>query len=241
MCIFTNEIDGVENTRIFSRQEGRRQAIVYDLQLSATEETAMVLPIPVAMQASESSVNFIDLSDYPDFFDEIDGVFPQWMSADLETLSSCGRRGIKVHDVGAFNASFVPCPTDFERLDPRFRLDRSFFEQVPEYSNYGFVVFRLQPGVSKVHPMAFWFDKDDKNLFFPTKHMHDGIINETEEFSHTLYAQGRLDNCDFHDKANIENQLMINKSLGLLTKEEPLYKKTVNGENKNNDIWFKTV
>lgn len=248
MCIFTGEVESVGDTRIFARQEAHRQAIVYDMVLSSNDETAMVLPIPIADSTSADQVEFVDLSGFSTFFDDIESLFPQWMSASVDALSSRSLDLIEVQEVGVYEASFVPTPGDFRRLDPRFSLNDTFFEQAPEYSDYGFVVFKLKPGESRVHPMAFWFSKiNDNQLFFPTKHMHDGIVHSSDDFSHTLYGQ-----CDAYsgvdstlETINPENHLdMLNSiarnSLGLVSLGQMICKKTMYGKNDNKDVWLST-
>ena len=246
MCIFTGDIESVVDTRIFARQEAQRQVIVYDMLLSSKDETAMVLPIPVADISGTDKIEFKDLSGYPTFFDDIESLFPKWMSASLDSLSSRSMDLIEVQEVGAYEASFVPTPSDFKRLDSRFSLNDSFFEQAPEYSDYGFVVFKLKPGESRVHPMAFWFSKnDDHPLYFPTKHMHNGIIHSSDDFSHTLYAQcnslsGVDSSLEIIDPGNHLEMLntISSKSLGVVSREQTIGKKTIYGKNENKDVWL---
>lgn len=86
---------------------------------------------------------------------------------------------LRVHEVGSFEASFVPSLADFSRLDARFRLPDGLWEGLPIYADYGFAVFKLKAGERKVHPMAFEFaSRDRRQLFFPTVHIHDGQIAE---------------------------------------------------------------
>ena len=249
MCIFTGDVKSVGDTRIFARQEGQRQVIVYDMHLSSKDETAMVLPIPVAKTSEADPVEFKDLSSYPKFFDDVESLFPQWMSASADGFASRGASRIKVQEVGVYEASFVPSPDDFRRLDPRFSLNDSFFEQAPEYADYGFVVFKLKPGESRVHPMAFWFSKEaDNQLFFPTKHMHNGIMNSRDNFIHTRYAQcdGALNTEDPSletvDPVSQRDELssIVDKSQGLVSENQMISKVARYGENENKDIWLRT-
>jgi hypothetical protein len=102
--------------------------------------------------------------------------------ADMPTL--------KVHEVGSFEASFVPHLRDFARLDSRFRLPDQVWEQMPQYSDYAFAVFKLRAGAKNVHPMAFEFPRrNPQELFFPTVHVHHGIVNAYARFDHALYYQ----------------------------------------------------
>ena len=93
--------------------------------------------------------------------------------------------------MGAFAASYVPSPADFDRLDPRFRLPRAVWEALGGYGDYGFSVFQLQPGrKARVHPMAFRFlTRDPSRLFLPTVHVHDGRVRPEAAFDHDLFYQ----------------------------------------------------
>lgn len=194
MCIFTGSVKFVGSTKIFARMEGQRQAIVYEMYLDTGAPVAMVLPLPVAGQAGTSGLEFVDLSPYPDFFEDLTACFPQdrgWVA-----LSAVGAADdfLEVETVGAFEASFVPSIADFKRLDPRFRLDDSVWQNFSGYQDYGFAVFKLRAGQRQVHPMAFWFETRDPNsLFFPTVHLHDGNFERFADFDHVLFAQGELE------------------------------------------------
>jgi hypothetical protein len=163
----------------------------------------MVLPLPVRRGAGDDAVTFVDLSGYPDFFRDLGRAFPESFAFGL-ALQSRGApapaaRPLPVVDVGDFEASFVPTPRDFDRLDPRFRLPPSFFDALPAYADFGFAVFRLRPrkkglfGGAKrqsVHPMALAFPRRDaRATFFPTVHVHDGSVPAEAQFDHTLFVQ----------------------------------------------------
>jgi hypothetical protein len=123
-----------------------------------------------------------------------------------------------VHDVGDFEASFVPSRADLSRLDPRFRLPDAALDALPVGDDWGFAVFKLkhtapapppaaEPGFferllgkptppapppmpKRFHPMAFRFPRRDPGrLFLPTLHVHDGAVHGTATFDHTLYVQ----------------------------------------------------
>ena len=193
MCIFTESVNYVGSTKIFARLEGAKQAIVYEMYLDTSTPVAMVLPLPVAHQAEPTALEFIDLSDYPEFFEDLAACFPQ--SRSPITLAAVGSADdfLEVQTVGSFEASFVPSVADFKRLDPRFRLDDSAWQSFSGYQDYGFAVFKLKAGQSQIHPMAFWFEtRDPSTLFFPTVHLHDGAFERFADFDHVLFAQGDL-------------------------------------------------
>lgn len=209
MCIFSfdpqkfgqvNPIH-VQGTQIFVRglTEGR-QALVYSMQYSSQVDMAMVLPLPTPAAAREDAVDFIDLSEYDQFFDDMERGFPDvpGRSDNLNgavvhlSIGDAPTRILEVHNVGSFEASFVPTRSDFVRLDARFRLPDSVLDALPIYRDYSFAVFKLKPGTKKVHPMAFSFPRrNTKELFFPTVHVHDGTVPEKAQFDHTLCCQFR--------------------------------------------------
>lgn len=204
MCCFSRAVEHVSATRIFARRLGDgTQALVYSMSVSIGTDLAMVLPIPVPAGTGEDGVRFLDLSGYPAFFDDLKTAFPG-----LGMLAAKGpalRFGppavvqkLVVHQVGDFEASFVPSRADFERLDERFRLDPSVWDRLPGYADYGFAVFKLKPKRSllgvvqeqKVHPMAFVFpSREPDALYFPTVHVHDGTVPSVARFDHTFFAQ----------------------------------------------------
>src|SRR5262249_5640376 len=162
------------------------------MYVKASEDLAMVLPIPTPKNAAEDAVRFISLKDYADFFADMLKGFP------TRSLGSPGAKSKKdapepklaVVKVGSFEASFVPKVSDFARLDERFRLPAPTWDALPAYKDYGFCVFKLAKGEKKIHPMAFEFPRAEKNrLFFPTVHIHDGKVHKTATFDHILYCQ----------------------------------------------------
>jgi len=197
MCCFSGPVESVSNTSIFARvTSDGRQLLAYGMSYAAPAELAMVLPLPVPPGSGEGAVRFINLEKYPGFFADMYLLFePERRSGMLgvEGLSVAGAR-LRVHDVGSFEASFVPARADFSRLDGRFRLPAQAWERLPQYADYGFAVFKLKPAASKrgVHPMALSFPtRNAQSIFMPTVHIHDGEVHDTARFDHTLYFQAR--------------------------------------------------
>lgn len=152
----------------------------------------MILPVPIKQPAREDSLRFIDLKEYDKLFADLERGFPYTRPAStmgcMESKSSSGY-GLAVHKVGNYIASFVPSIKDFSRLDARFRLPEATGSKQPQYAGYGFAVFQLVSGKLKPHPMAFEFETAESSVYFPTLHIHDGEIHETEKFDHVLYLQ----------------------------------------------------
>jgi hypothetical protein len=199
MCIFTTPVAAVSDTRIFARMAGPgRQYLAYEMSFAAAGDTAMVLPLPVASRDERTALRFLDLSAAPDFFDRI-GQFV-WMmeerhgSGDLLGGGDAPLRPpLAVHEVGAFEASFVPAVGDFDRLDARFRLPAGVWQRLPQYHDYGFAVFKLRAtgrAAQHAHPMAFEFStRLEDQLYAPTVHVHDGTVHPSAWFDHIVYLQ----------------------------------------------------
>ena len=212
MCCFSRHVEKVWSTRIFARPlEAGRQLLVYGMSLEVASDVAMILPIPVPPGSRDDAVRFVDMSSRPTFFDDLSALFPALMPQgghlSLDRFAPQPASMLVVHDVGDFEASFVPSLRDFSRLDARFRLPGAVWEALPTYADWGFCVFKLKapagsrsgllglfkaPKASsrKVHPMAFEFPRRDASqLFFPTVHVHDGLVHPTAQFDHELYCQ----------------------------------------------------
>lgn len=197
MCMFSGPVETVAKTNIFARRENNTQFLAYQMSYSSPAPVAMILPVPMDPR---EKLEFIDLSGYRDFFDHMRQAFPRvaargFYKSALSFDPELDRSTLVVHQVGDFEASFVPQFMDFERLDPRFRIAPEILEALNYGAGFSFAVFQLRERSepTKVHPMAFKFPTRlaDPDIFFPTVHVHDGQIHEYEKFDHSLYYQGR--------------------------------------------------
>ena len=263
MCCFSERVEDVSSTKIFARLEQGRQVLVYQMIFSSDEDLAMILPIPVSSGTQEGAVEFISLEHFPGFFTMLDLMFPSREDSDLDGTASFEESGptLEVHQVGCFDASFVPRIKDFSRLDERFRLPDNTFEQIGEYRDYGFVIFKLAHGDNqKVHPMAFSFPtRRPKDLFFPTIHIHNGQYHDKAEFDHSLYCQGSCDVEGWEESYDILGKrwdasfsvegegpvpiAMLDASADaaaseIVDRDSKCFRKTIRGEHKNEDQWI---
>ena len=247
MCCFSRNVEEVKNTRIFARLgENGNQVLIYSMHMSAREEVAMVLPIPVKEGTSESEVRFFDFSGYADVFSDLHQCFPierARFSGARAVPEGTERATLKVVSVGAFDASFVPSIADFTRLDERFRLPEGVWSKLPGYASFGFAVFKLKKGRHDVHPMAFSFPTaKEGSVFFPTLHIHDGEVHDQEHFDHTLYLQGqRLRmSSDWKESPGLAVQrVKCGLTHGMIRPELHLYRRTIRGNFTNGDIVVK--
>ncbi len=217
----------------------------------------MVLPLPVPPGSAEKAVQFIDLSAYPEFFDDLDLAFPDPRSEDTflgeEVRLSLGvQQPLVVHEVGSFEASFVPTRHDFSRLDQRFRLPDDVWQALPGYDGWGFAVFKLRPMSRRtdVHPMAFEFpQRNPDRLFFPTVHVHNGRVEPWATFDHQLYCQDvdemRLDRWywSFQSRSRWEQSsvalsevIAADRAEGIVRPDRPCHRVPIIGSYPNVDV-----
>jgi hypothetical protein len=257
MCCFTAKTE-VHGTTIFARLKGAdTQSLAYQMQYTATEPVAMILPLPVALPAREDSVSWVNLKDYPDLFADLSRGFPHkpessFLGSRSKSAATAVASPLEVHDVGDFIASFVPSVDDFARLDPRFSIKKEIWAQIPEYVDYGFAVFQLKSTSGTTHPIAFeWKTRLRGQVFFPTVHIHDGTVHKEESFDHALYLQdsdldakvGDYDGPEAKDsrtgltrsEGKASSFANVARSLGLVDGALLVHRMTIQGRHPNKD------
>ncbi len=253
MCCFSRPVKDVSSTKIFARWTSAdagvlRQCVVYQMNYSAVEDLAMVLPLPVAAGSGEKAVTFIDLERHADVFDKLHLCFPVPPPPDVRSAPKsfppvAAEAKLEVVQVGAFEASFVPTLKDFARLDERFRLPAGTWEALPQYAAWGFAVFKLKPAAKTVHPMAFTFPhaKETRGLFFPTVHIHDGKVHKKAEFDHTLYAQQSTLHpaalMTWDESPGLAGGVFKDDCKSLVDLKGHVHRRRMNGKLANDDVW----
>ncbi len=241
MCCFSGSVRHVARTRIFARAlEGGRQALAYSMRFAADADLAMILPLPTPPRSPEDAVTFVDLSGYPTLFEDMLAGFPLSGALSL-SRSFAPQPALVVHRVGAFDASFVPHPSDFVRLDPRFRLPETLVDAIPRYADFGFAVFKLHASATVIdaHPMALELPRRDAGtLFFPTVHVHDGEVRPTAHFDHELFAQfaGPPPKSFGSGGLPASAHVDIAKARGLVDAKLEISMCAVQGEHPNDDV-----
>lgn len=254
MCCFSRPVESVNATKIFARPAAKgEQFVVYSMHLSAKEDLAMILPIPVAPKSADDAVKFINLEKYPDFFADMKKGFPEPLypagptGARTYGAAKAAKPKLEVVAVGSFEASFVPTVADFSRLDERFRLPKGTWEKLPQYKDFGFAVFKLKKGKQNIHPMAFRFPRaNPEALFFPTVHIHDGEVHERADFDHDLYCQvGEDSRPPLHSwvesPALAKDFVDIKKATSIVDGDSHCYHSKIRGTKKNIDVILASV
>lgn len=257
MCCFSGSVERVFGTSIFARLRsgGDEQYLVYQMSFSAREPMAMILPIPTVPDSPETAVSFVNLEDYDNFFRDMKAGFPEPRREYSKGLTRGMMIGVaasaplEVHQVGSFEASFVPKRADCARLDKRFQLPVSVWLRLPkEYRDYGFVVCKLKSSYreEKIHPIAFKFPtRFQDRIFFPTVHVHDGSVEARADFDHALYYQPSTDE-DYktfpHDgweesSAHAKKFMLTNKTKNIVLPGLPCWKREMRGTFDNEDVF----
>lgn len=243
MCCFSQPVDLVSDTQIFARGVNGSQYLVYSMVFEAAGDLAMVLPLPVPPNPRDDAVRFINLEQYPDFFSDLRRGFPTPKAARAAQLVVADAFTLRVHDVGSFEASFVPRTADFDRLDRRFRIPEKVWARLPIYHNSGFAVFKLKGGSQRqdVHPMAFEFPRRSSALlYFPTVHIHDGEVHPAAEFDHTLYCQASPELEGFlsgwTESSGLAAAFMdVDRAEGIIDPDGPCWRRALRGRRENTD------
>ncbi len=258
MCCFSRPVSHVGSTRIFARQlGGGRQALVYSMNVEVDEATAMVLPVPTAA-GGEDALAFVDLSGYAGFFEDLGRAFPEppRYTGPYAPAALGGAGRLRVHRVGAVEASFAPSVADLDRLDPRFRLTPALFAARPAYRDWGFAVFQLAPRQRRwwswsrskaqtIHPMAFSFvSREPDALFCPTVHVHDGTVPAQARFDHELFAQ--VDAAGLgktlgwaESQGPASRWVKAGRCHGLVDGAAPLRRLRLQRQHRNVDLWVR--
>jgi hypothetical protein len=248
MCCFSRPVKLVADTRIFVRaSEGAGQVLVYQMEFEAAEDLAMVLPLPVPPRPAEDAVRFVNLEACPEFFTSMARGFRPRPNPTEAGRSLGGRSQLKtlaVHTFGRFEASFVPEPADFRRLDPRFALPPDAWAQLPRYADHGFAVFKLasKAGRVTVHPMAFEFPRRDPTaLFVPAVHIHDGRYRPLARYDHDIYCQpgsaGEVADAGFEVSSGPARAFMKPECMAMIVDgERPCFRQKLRGHFRNTDL-----
>ena len=280
MCIFSGHVEDVNSTNIFARVSGNVEYLAYSMNVAAEMDVAMILPIPAVLPDKTNLINnigssgytlskdgiiFLDLSDYPELFKDLESPF-QVTTREFDNLSFSASKGVlAVEQVGDYICTFVPTNNDWDRIDPQFKLSNDTWAKLNYQENYSFVVVqlniiekfpkmnvlgksnRVKPSArvekKKFHPIAFIFETQFPNwIYFPTTHVHDGQVHDREEFNHNFYFQSleikKPHEAGFEKSGSTAGAFVnIAKAKGLVEPNQLILKSTMNGTFPNLDTW----
>lgn len=228
MSALAGNLSRLANTHIFARATpNSTQYLVYQMDYAADEDIALILPLPTPPNTARDAVRFIDLVNYRDFFLDIEKGFPY-------TRGVPAVRG-KTRDDARAEASFLPSAAAFSELEAHFRIPQTTWDQLPEYHDFGFAVFKIRARTPLRSPLALEFPTRNPNLlYFPTLQIRDGAAPEEVNFDLDLFCQARAGWLRTYDVAS--SFMDIQKAQGILDPGERVSRMTVQGMHPNSDI-----
>lgn len=200
MCILSATVNKVANTNIFTcaYDDNARQFMVYSNVVDThVQNNTMILPVP-----NPHSVEFVNLSKYPSFFDDCAASFSKipersmHLYASRSVASASYEAPLPVFNVGSYKVSVVPHITQFARLDPaHFSIDVDVPNTLHKLydDTFGYLICKLREGNHKYHPFAYThYIHDNRKLFVPTYHYHSheyGYANHNDaDWDHNIYS-----------------------------------------------------
>lgn len=179
MCLISTEIQKVSKTKILVAPnfDKTRQLTVYsNFVNNISDSNAMVLPVPLP-----NSIQFIDLKEYPNLFEDCASCFynpykSRSLNFSTNSYNSRDDKPLEVFNVGSYQVSLAKSLEQISRVDSRvFRLS-SGLKQTLEMFYYqpywGFIICKLAKGSESYHPFGYSHDIIDNKIYIPTRHYH---------------------------------------------------------------------
>jgi hypothetical protein len=198
MCMFSRAVIHVGKTKLYvsCSKDHKRQLTVYSNQVNSPAANAMILAVP-----NPESIEFVDLSTYPQLFNDLKRCFAAPPAARSRSLASSSKDArLVVHDVGSFRASIALSAEDLDRADPSvFTMPAGLCDLLETHyagKGMGFVVCQLKDGNHDYHPFAYSHNvAADDALFVPTLHYHEhpGKAPSSKpgaDWDHEIYVAG---------------------------------------------------
>lgn len=183
MCLISTEIQKVSKTKILVAPNFNKtkQLVVYsNFVNNISDSNAMVLPVP-----NPNSVQFINLSNYVDLFEDCAGCFYnpyQTKSAVLTNSYSFNSRDdkpLEVFNVGSYQVSLAKNLDQINKVDSRVFTLSDGLKKILDlyyYQDYwGFIICKLTKGPESYHPFGYSHDIIDNKIYIPTRHYHQEV------------------------------------------------------------------
>ncbi len=182
MCLISTQVNAVSDTQLFCAvsADGLRQLTVYSNKVdNITEGNAMVLPVPLPQ-----SLQFHDLSRYPDFFSDCKACFNHGIkSFSYNSRNIDEAEGLVVFKVGSYLVSVAKNLEQLQLVNNKvFKLSDGLRETLSMYyyqPYWGFIICKLVSGNHKYHPFGYSHNVIDGKIYLPTRHYHE-MVDWTE-------------------------------------------------------------
>jgi hypothetical protein len=180
MCLISDDIENVSDTNILisPNSDNTKQLVVYSNYINnLSQSNAMVLPVP-----NSSTLEFIDLTNYKNLFDDCKKCFYEPDAVPTYSLNCNSKNSqLKVFNVGSYQVSVAMNLNQIQNVDKNiFNLSSGLNQMLNKYYNksfFGFIICKLNSGKEKYHPLAYSHKIINSKIFIPTKHYHQEIKN----------------------------------------------------------------
>jgi len=235
MSIFSGPVTRVANTRIFARTtDDNKQYLVLQMDYAADRDVALIVPLPTPADTAADAVRFTDLAHYPEFFIDLANGFPIARSAPMPGTVEDGSV-VPLQRPPENNSSFVPSRAALSELGEDYRDAAAALEQLPEYHDYGFAVFKLPADTESMTPVAVEFPtRNAQLLFFPTLTLKEGHVETDSYFDIDLFAQAKAGWMRSYDSAR--SFMDLDRAKDVVDPNLRVERFTVLGIHPNSDI-----
>jgi len=245
MCIFNEDVDSVNKTKIFVAPDNTntRQIVVYENAIiNRSNNNAMILPVPYP-----ATIRLHNLSNYPTIFKDLASAFPNLTnSSNGYQAESLDRDDyVDVVDLGSYKVSICMNLLDLLKLNPNTFIKVTngvlrTFEQF--YSKgFGFIVCKLKTDIEEVkyHPFAYSHRCLDGGYYFvPTRHQHGNVPEKTSDYDHDIYSINTNSLCGIGSMfklSSINSQSLDNFPIA---NTNVIRRLRINGKKLNTDLYF---
>ena len=182
MCMISNEIESVSNTKILvaPNHDKTRQLTVYSNYVSnVSESNAMVLPVPLPQ-----TLQFIDLSNYDNLFEDCAKCFynpykSKSLSYSTNSANTKDDKPLQVFNIGSYKVSVAMNLEQIGKVDSRvFNLSPGLNQVLNTFyyqPYWGFIICKLNSGPESYHPLAYSHQIIDNKIYIPTRHYHQEV------------------------------------------------------------------
>ncbi|HIA03134.1 MAG TPA: hypothetical protein EYN66_14715 [Myxococcales bacterium] len=240
MAIFSQPVEAVADINIFARMNGTRQILVIALRMTSSIDTSLVVPLPIAMNAGDSPVKFIDFSENTAYFAALRRGFTNAAGTrERRSGDEAGAPTMRYMSSGPYAEHFISDISDFESLDLSAQFPPELSGTFSPYLKYGFAVFQLRAGRNvRVKPMALEFEtRHPDKLYFPTYEFSDGITRSSYRFDTVLFCQ-HAERAGWDETRGTANSYMqMDELQGILSPERLVQRFALNGDLPNEDSY----
>lgn len=245
LAIFTRVTESTADVSIFARTgSDGEQALAIQLRASFSEETALVVPLPVARESGSEGARFIPMQFYLPFFRHLDRGF----AGPAEKQERRGRdpeadqapKTVRFAHAVPTAMTFVPSVDHFERLCPEHAIPEAVLLKHGSYADYGFAVFVFPRGRNlRIAPLGLRFrTREPEKTFFPTVAFGGGVLEPSRAWDHTLYCQ-RAELSDWEETGRSASEFVrCEETQGIVEPGRVIQRRVVYGTGGNADIWL---